>query len=409
MPTYFYTAKTLEGKTETGERIATDEQELAVILRQEGYVLVSATPQEGAKKKMSINDWLSSLPLLSRVSLTEKLIFTRNLQVMVSSGVSLPRGLKTLAVQTKSNVFKRALESVADQIIKGKSFSDALLEYPKVFSELFQNMVKVAEEAGNLEEVLKILTRQMERVHDLKSKIMGAMMYPIVIIIAMIGIGIGMMIMVVPSLAETFVELGIELPVTTRAIISIGTALANFWYLVPLAIVGLIILARLALKTKTGKAIIDMLFLKIPIISPIIKKTNAAYTVRTLSSLIGSGVPIVKSLRITANALGNVHFKKAIIEAAEKVKKGTSLADSLAPYQNIYPILVIQMLEVGEETGKTSEILEKLADFYEEEVTNTAKNLASVVEPILMIIIGAAVGFFAVSMIQPMYSMLETI
>lgn len=409
MPTYLYTAKSLKGESKAGEKVASDESELAKILHQEGYTLVSAKSAEGGKKKFNLKDWLNNLPLLSIVSLKEKLMFTRNLQVMVVSGVTLPRALKTLSLQTKNKKFQKTLEQVAEEIIKGKSFSESLSGYPKVFSELFQNMVKVGEESGNLDKVLKILTRQMEREHDLKSKIKGAMMYPAVIIVAMVAIGIGMLIMVVPNLSDTFIELGIELPATTRAIIGFGNGLAKFWYFIPLGIIALIIGLRFLLAAKFGRSLIDLLFLKIPIISPIIKKTNSAYTVRTLSSLIGSGVPIVKSLTITANTLGNVHYKTAIKSAAEKVKKGITLSESLKPYPKIYPILVIQMLQVGEETGKTSEILQKLADFYEDEVTNAAKNLASVIEPVLMIIIGAAVGFFAISMVQPMYSMLETV
>lgn len=328
---------------------------------------------------------------------------------MIASGLPLPRSLKILSEQTKNQKFKEAIRDVSEQITKGESFSKALSLHPDIFSELFQNMVKVGEEAGTLEEVLKVLTEQMERENEMKSKIIGAMIYPAVIIAAMIGIGILMLIMVVPKLAETFKELNIELPPTTKFVMFLGTFLAEKWYLFILIVIVFLILFRILLRTKFGKNLIDGLVLKLPIVSPIIKKTNSASTTRTLSSLIVAGVPIVRALEIISRTLGNVYFRKAMAEAAEKVKKGGKLFEALKPYQNLYPLLVIQMIEIGEETGETSTILSKLADFFEEEVTNTTKNMTAIIEPILMLFIGGVVGFFAISMVQPMYSMLQAI
>jgi len=403
MAKYFYTAKSLKGETASGVIEAKDEYELSRILRKEGYVLIKARPQgEGAeRKKLKI-----SLSLSKNVSLIEKMMFTRNLQVMISAGIPLPRSLKLLGVQAKSIVFKNALEEIREEIVKGKSFAESLNKYPNIFSELFTGMVRVGEEAGTLEDVLKILTQQMEREHELKSKIMGALMYPAVIIVAMLGIGALMLVMVVPKLAQTFEDLKIELPPMTKLVIGIGTFLAEKWYLAILIIIAIIIFLRILSKTKEGKKIIDILTLKLPIISPLVKKTNSAHTIRTLSSLITSGVPIVRALEIISRALGNVYFKTAIANAATKVQKGGKLSEALESYQNLYPPLVVQMIQVGEETGQTSDILAKLADFFEDEVTESTKRLSSIIEPIIMLIIGGAVGFFAVSMIQPMYSMI---
>lgn len=403
MPKYFYTAKSLKGEPKSGTLEAKDKSELARTLRQEGYVLIKAglEGEEIKRKKFKI-----SLPFLGRVSLTEKMMFTRNLQVMIAAGISLPRALRTLALQTKSKKFKKALFNIAEEITKGKSFSDSLQKHPNIFPEVFTSMVKVGEEAGTLEEVLKTLTQQMEREYELKSKIKGAMIYPAVIICAMLGIGFLMLVMVVPKLAETFRELNVELPPTTKVVISFGTFLAEKWFFAILIAILLFFVFRIILKTKRGKRMVDFLSLKIPIISPIIRKTNSAYTVRTLSSLFASGVPIVRSLEIVSAALGNIYFREAMTESAEKVRKGSKLSESLRPYQDIYPSIIIQMIEVGEETGETSDILGKLADFFETEVGNATKNLSAAIEPILMLIIGAVVGFFAISMVQPMYSML---
>jgi len=270
-------------------------------------------------------------------------------------------------------------------------------------------MIKVGEETGTLEKVLEVLSLQMERENDLKSKIKGAMVYPAVIICAMIGIGILMLVTVVPQLAATFVELDIELPATTRFVIFLGNFLAQKWYLAIIFLFFLVFLFWQFLKTKLGKRMTDSITLKLPIISPMIKNTNSAYTVRTLSSLIAAGVPLPRALEITSRTLGNIYYQNALMEAAEKVRKGEKLSEALKPYETIYPLTVIQMVSVGEETGETSNVLTRLADFFEEEVSNSTKNLASVIEPVLMLIIGAAVGFFAVSMIQPMYSMLGAI
>jgi len=409
VPTYFYTAKSLKGESKSGTYEAKDEHQLARILRQEGYVLISALPEEKKERKTLFLFWQQLLPFWGKVSLKEKMIFTRNLRVMISAGVPLPRALKTLSEQSSNGRFKKVLLKIAEEITKGRSFSRALAEHPDIFSNFFCSIVGVGEESGTLEENLGILVRQMERENDLKNKIKGAMMYPAVIILAMIGIGILMLVMVVPKLAETFQKLEIELPFTTRLVIALGNFLTEKWYLVILLIFVLTMVIRFVLKTKAGKKLWDGLNLRIPIISTLVKKTNAAYTVRTLSSLIAAGTPLVRALQIVSETLGNFYFQQALVGSIEKVKKGQKLSEALRPYRELYSPTVIQMVEVGEETGQTSEILQKLADFYEEEVTRATKNLASIIEPIIMLLIGGAVGFFAISMIQPMYSMLGSI
>jgi len=406
MPKFSYTAKSFSGEEKNGKIDAKDVRQLATTLKVQGFLLISAVAEKEDEEKNILN---INIPFLSRVSLVDKLMFTRNLQVMISSGLSLPKSLQVLALQGKSKLFRKAILEIKEEIIKGNNFSDSLKKYPNIFSELFQNMIKVGEEAGNLEEVLGILSKQMERENELKSKIKGALMYPAVIVSAMIIIGILMLVMVVPNIAETFEDLGIELPITTQFIIGLGTFMAEKWYLSIVFIVILIGFYWFGLQSKKVKKGIDGILLKLPIISTLIKKTNSATTARTLSSLISAGVPIVRSLEIVSNTLGNFYNKKALSEAGEEVKKGGKLSDALSSYKDIYPIIVIQMIKVGEETGETSSILAKLADFFEEEVGNATKNMASIIEPVLMLIVGAVIGFFAISMVQPMYSMLDAI
>ena len=406
LPRYFYIAKSFKGKDKSGILDVKNMSELSRILHQQGLVLVSASVEKEKAKKGKLT---LSLPSFAGVSLVDKMMFTRNLQVMISAGVTLPRGLNILAAQTKNQKFKKAIIGISEEITKGKNFSESLGEYPEIFHELFVSMIEVGEESGTLERVLKDLTYQMDREYNLKSEIKSAMIYPAVIITAMAGIGALMLIMVVPRLAETFEELEIPLPATTQFVIGLGNFLVVYWFLLPFVIFFLFFIFKVVLKTKIGKRTFDGILLKIPVISPIIKKVNSAQTLRILSSLIAAGIPIVQALKIVSGTLGNFYFKEAILKAMEEVKKGGKFSKALEPYQNIYPLIMLQMIEVGEETGATSDVLAKLADFFEEEVTADTKNLSALMEPFLMLLIGGAVGFFAISMIQPMYSMLGAI
>ena len=401
MPSYSYTAKSLNGELHSGVSEASDEYALARILHDQGYILIKAD-LTGKSKKNKLDVSISFFGVNSQ----EKLFFTRNLRIMINAGVSLPKALETLASASKSKKFKDALLEVKNEVIRGKTFSEALEKFPSIFSELFCNMIKAGEEAGTMEDALEALTKQIDREVELKSKIKGAMMYPLVIVSAMIGIGILMLVMVVPQLAETFEGLDMELPATAQFIISFGNLLLERWYIFVLLFFVLLIIARMLLKSRKGGKGLDGLLLKVPVISSLVKKTNSALTARILSSLIFAGVPIVRCLEITSKSLGNFYYREALKAAAGKVRKGQKLSEVLADYSNIYPLTFVQMIKVGEETGETSEILEKVAGFYEREVADATKNLSSIIEPILMLIIGGAVGFFAISVVQPIYSMM---
>jgi len=404
MPNYFYTAKNLKGEPRSGIMEAKDEYSLARILKKDGYLLVSANSEESKRKSRNFNIYI---PFISRISLVDKIMFTRNLRVMLAAGVSLPRSLGILAEQVKSKKFKKIIIEIKEEVIKGKTFSQALAKYPNVFNELFVNMIMVGEESGTLEDTLKILADQINKEHQIVSKVKGAMMYPIVVLVAMFGIGILMMIMVVPKLSKVFSDLEIELPITTRFIIFSSNFMLKFWYVIIAVTAALLFLVNRFLKTETGKITRDGLLLRMPVLSSIIRKTNSARTVRTMSSLIAAGVPIAKSLKITSKTLGNIYYERALLRASQDIKKGSKLADILGQHKDIYPNLVIQMIKVGEETGETATILKQLAEFYEEEVANITKNLSSIIEPVLMLIIGAGVGFFVISIIQPIYGIVQ--
>ncbi len=407
MSTFYYTAKTSEGKNKSGTLEAKDEHNLAQILRQKGFILTSAQNLEEKKKKKkgAFIDILKGI--LARVSLVEKQIFTRHLAVMVGAGFSIHKALGTLAKQTTNQKFRRIINDLVSRIKKGETLADSLAHYPKVFNDFFISMIRVGEKGGNLEEVLKILAQYLKNEHEFRSKVKGAMFYPAVIIVAMIGIGILMMVVVMPRISAMFEELDVDLPLTTQVLMAVSGFLSKYFLIGIIALLVLLVILINFLRSKKGKYLLSWTFLKIPFLNKITKKINCARFARSLSSLMESGVPIVESLNITAQTVGNVFYAKSLINISTGVKKGKALQECLEDYGEIYPVLVSQMIGVGEETGELSDIMKRLADFYEEEVANITENLTSIIEPILMIIIGAAVGFFAVSMIQPMYSMME--
>ncbi|MFH0987297.1 MAG: type II secretion system F family protein [Patescibacteria group bacterium] len=403
MPVLKYKARTLSGDIISGNQEAKDEKELAKILLEKNYILVSLG-EKAEKKTGEIN-----LSFRKSVSLIDKMMFTRHLGLMVDSGFPFDKSLSVLAEQTKNKNFKKIILELKEDVSRGASFSDTLRKHPKVFNHLYCSMVKVGEETGNLREVLEILAEQMRKDHELISRVKGAMTYPAVIIIVMILIGTLMMIVIIPKFSQLFEDLDVSLPVTTAIIMGIGNFMAEFWYIIPLFFVFLIFAYRTFSRTKKGKRFFDWCSIKLPLIGQLNVKINTARTSRILTSLLRSGVPIVTTLEILSDTLSNSYYKEAINNAVKDIQKGKPLFKSFAPYEKIYTFLLIQMLEVGEETGKLDTILGSLAEFYELEVENITKNLASIIEPVLMVIIGGAVGFFALSIFQPIYSIMGSL
>lgn len=400
-----YTAKNYSGQTKGGEAVVKDERELASQLRAEGFVITSCKEIAGQENKIHVN----FLNRFFKVPVREKMVLIRNLSIMISSGISISRALKNAALQTRNRKLAKILDHAREDVQTGISLSDAFSKYPGVFNELFVNMIRVGEVAGNLEEVLTILASQLEKEYELGSRVKGAMIYPAVILAAMVGIGALMMVYVVPQVTKVLSDLGSELPFTTRMIISISDALRQHYLIIlgGLAVLG--VGGKLFLTLNTGKKTLGLFLIYIPFVKNIVIKLNCARFARIYSSLLKSGVPVVEALKILSRTLTNFYYSRAMTQAAENVQKGISLSQMTLREKKIFPALVSQMIEVGEETGKTETVLLKLAEFYEEEINQLTKNMSSIIEPVLMLIIGGAVGFFAVSILQPMYSVLENI
>ncbi|HOZ56414.1 MAG: putative type II secretion system protein F [Parcubacteria group bacterium ADurb.Bin316] len=346
---------------------------------------------------------------LSRIPLKEKLFFVQQLGVMLKAGISLSAALKTLAKQTTNKYFISILKDVSDKVEKGVSFAESLQPHKKIFGEMFINMVETGELSGKLEEVLEQLFIQMKKEHALISKVKGALTYPAVIVLAMGGIGTFMMVKVVPQMTSMFTEMNAELPLPTKVLINVSNAIANNGIISLVIATTAIVVFIYTIRTPKGKYYFQALLLKMPVFGPIIKKINIARFARNISSLLKTDIMIIKSFQITASVLGNLHYRAALEDMAQKIKKGGKLSDVINSYPKLFTPVVAQMVAVGEETGELDNILEELAQFYEEEVDNIMENLPSVIEPILVLALGIGVGAMAVAIIMPMYSITSSI
>ncbi len=401
MPTYNYKAVKQSGEVIKGTLIAQDEADLTQKVRDLGGSLINFSDQD--KSKISS---LLKLTIFDSVKTEDKIMFAKNLGAMIGAGLSVSKALTTLEKQFKSKKFRRIIKDINNNIKKGQSIHKSLEKHPKTFSPLFISMVRAGEESGKISDALAIVCLQMENAHNLKKKVKGAMIYPIIIVVAMVIVGVLMLITIVPTLQNTFAELNVELPMSTQIIIAISAFLKDHTIFFFLMLLLVVVVFVTAFRSKKGKKIFDTFILKIPVISVIVKEVNSARTARTLSSLLTSGVDFVSAFDITKDVLQNHHYKEILVQAGKNVQKGSVVAEVFIKNEEYFPPILGAMVEVGEETGKLPDMLLSVANFYESEVAQKTKNISTIIEPILMVVIGLAVGFFAISMITPMYSVM---
>ena len=422
MPQFSYSALGADSRRMSGTINSQDRLSAIASLRSQGLKPLTVREAKEAKK---------GLKFKGSVKLKDLVIFTRELSTMISAGVPLPRGLNTLADQTENKYFKEILHEVDHDVESGMPLADSLAKHPAAFNEIYVNMVRAGEAGGILDDILKKLATQVEKDASIRKKIHSAMAYPIVILTVTIIAFFGIMLFIVPKIGKIFKDLGgpnAQLPIYTRAMLDISNFLVgssiikrlplfnqipvvnhlpNMLFIIALVLTSLVYLRRY-IKTEKGAYKFHGLLLRLPIFGPILIKIVIARFARTFASLMGAGVSVLESLEVTGKAVGNKVIQKELIDIAAAVKNGQSLGKEIigAKY---FPPIVGQMVSVGEETGKIDEILLKVADFYEEEVDAVIDSLASIIEPIMIIILGAIVGLIAASVMGPIANLSKNI
>ena len=397
MAIFEYTARNKNGKISNGSMNIGTRDEAVLSLQNQGLTPITITSDEKYNFSKIIENY-------STIPLSEKVLFSQELSTLVNAGVPISQSLAMLEKQTKNKRFKGVIGEIAKEVDGGMPLSSAIEKHPHVFSPIFVSMVKSGEIGGTLDESLNRLADQMVKDKALTSKIRGAMIYPAVIFVGMVCAMIFMLVTIVPTLEDMFNEMGGELPFTTKSLIFLSDAVTKYGIFTLIIVVSLTIGIRYALrKIYKFKYFVHSMLLKIPVVGSLTTKMNIARFSRTLGSLLNSGVSIVESLQIIANASQNLLFKEALQKSAEKVKNGSSISDTLENFP-VIPLLVTQMISVGEETGSLDKILNKVADFYDSEVENMSRNLTVLLEPLIMIFIGIMVGYLIIAIIGPIYA-----
>lgn len=372
-------------------------------IEKEGGTVI-ALQEKNARFTLKLPEWLHTF-IEGRIKHAEVARVAKDLSTMLSAGLSLSRALLVIERETENKHLKEVATHLASVVEKGSPFHTALAEYPSIFPEILVAMVRVGEESGSLADSLSTVALQMEHANELTKKVKGALIYPCIIIIAIVIVSVLMMIYVVPTLTQTFKDLKVDLPAATKVFVSISDFMVNNLLLVLGGFVVFTALLVGAIRSKRGSALIIRGSLKLPVIGELVRETFAARTARTLSSLLTAGVPVLEALAITKDVVKAYPFTAVVEDAEARVKKGEALSTAFTTHTHVYPVLMGEMLIVGEETGKVASMLKQAAEVYEEDVNQKTKDLSTIIEPVLMLLIGGVVGVFAVSMIAPIYSL----
>lgn len=405
MSEFSYTAVSQDGKTIEGISEAATKELLVSNLSKQGLKPVVIKPHTTRAHP------LTGLKRSKKVKLRDLVVFTRQLSTMVSAGVPLARSLSTLANQTDNPYFKTVIGGITKDVEGGVSLGDAFAKYPRVFSEVYVNMVKAGEAGGILDDILKRLAEQVEQDASIRKKVKSAMMYPTVILCITVVAFFGIMIFVIPKIGKIMKDLGgpnAQLPIYTRIMLSISDFMRAHALILLILLVVAAFLIRRYIRTPKGKYQLHALLLKIPVVKTIVIKVAVARFARTFASLMSAGVNVLDALQVTGGAMGNKVIEAELTEAAKQVKNGKQLSEPLSNSPH-FPPIVSQMIAVGEETGKMDSILVKVADFYEEEVETLVDGLSSIIEPLMIVVLGSIVGLIAASVMGPIANLTKNI
>lgn len=397
MPIYKYKAFDKDKKVQEGMVEAKNKDYAGEILAEKGFSVVAISEISSGQGKINLD-------FLNRVKTKDIVIFSRQFSVLISANVSMVQALKILIEQTVNMTLKMAISEAADEVDAGSALSDALGKRPKIFSNFYVSVVKSGETSGKLDESLSYLADEMEKDYDMMSKIKGAMIYPIFVFCSLITVGVLMMILVVPKLTAILTESGAELPITTKILIGTSGFMQKHWWLLAVIVAVSIISFKWYVKRPKGKRQFDYIKLKLPVFGHLFQLIYLVRFTRSMNTLIVGGVTIDNSLKVAAEVVGNKIYQELIEETIKEVEDGNSISSVFVKSKTI-PKMVSQMLNVGEKTGKIDIILEKITNFYSREISNIVANLMTLMEPLIMVVMGVAVGIMVAAVILPMYNL----
>jgi type IV pilus assembly protein PilC len=394
---FVYQARDRDGALKTGTVEATSQTNAFDVLQSHGLIVVKILPAN----KVSI---FESIIPFDRISFKDLVIFSRQMATLIDAKVPIIQSLKIMRAQVSSHKFQNIISEIAERVESGDSLSSAMASYPKVFSTLYINLIKAGELSGALDDSLNYLANQLEKDYDLRSKIITSLTYPAFIIMAVLIVGALMFIYVLPPLVAILQQSAVDLPVATKILIGVTNFLNNFWWVILILVVGSVLGIRYYKKTVNGRYFFDYMKLKIPFIGKLYQSIYMTRYSRNLATLVAGGIPIVKALDSVAEIVGNQIYKDIFLEASKQVRSGKTIAATLENQKEI-PALVIQMTQIGETTGKFQEIMAKMAGFYEKEVDGLLRIFTTLIEPLIMILLGVAVAIIVAGILLPIYNL----
>lgn len=397
----YYRAVTQDGKTIRGLIDARDIKEAATYLKKHQLIPVKITPPDTA-------GLTKYFPFLKRSSASDLIFFTRQLASMLSSGLTLMQALTIMKDQVVNPLIAEIIQTIIADVENGKTFSSAVEKYPAVFSPIYIAFIRTAETSGLLDKILTRLADNLEKEDKLRRTVRGAMIYPIVIIIMMIAVMTVMMIFVIPQLSNLYSNMNLSLPLPTVVVITLSSIVSKYWEIVLVLTGAAIFYIRKWYAKDSGRRIVDAYSLKIPIFGKLLSETMMAEFTRTLSLLISSGSLVVDSLIKSAGVVNNIIYREAIILVSKRVEKGISMGDALGA-NNVFPPIVIEMVKIGEQTGRLDDSLMRVSEYYEREIEDTVKTLTTLMEPIIMVLLAVGVGFLIIAIITPIYNLISSI
>ncbi len=403
MPTFAYTVLDPSGRTIKGKTECENENTLLSRLHEQNYHVLSVSEE----KSKAAGQVVIGSPA-KKVKLNSMVIFSRQFATMIDAGVAMVRCLDILEGQTKDPVLKPVIAQCKKDVKSGMSLTDAFSKHPHVFSRLYVNMVKAAETGGILDKILDRLATFLEKEQEVRGKIKSAMIYPVLVLVfAFLMVG-ALFLFVLPKFKEIFVSMNVEMPGATKMLFAMSTAMQKFWYMGVVAGIGGWLAYRWYRKTDSGAWQIDSLKLKFPVVGELVQKMSISRFSRTFATLIHSGVPMMRSLEIVGETAGNRVIAHAIDNARNAIREGQKISAPLAQ-SGLFPGMVTHMIDIGEETGRLSEMLTKVSDFYDQEVDNAVKGLTSMIEPCLIVVMGGIVGFIAISIMAPIFKLISSV